>query len=102
MIGICIRATLRSPSSRPLHVLAKPSSTYCRQFSSSQWRKEDPRIPGAGREIVDEFAVLREKYGTSAQPVRQSKDQQLMPSRRSRMHADLPCISSSDPGRKTL
>lgn len=73
MIGTCIRTTLRSPASRPLHILAKPTSTYCRQFSSSQWRKEDPRIPGAGREIVDEFAVLREKYGTSAQTIRQPK-----------------------------
>jgi triacylglycerol lipase len=35
-----------------------------RHFSSSQWRKEDPRISDLGREIIDEFAVMREKYGT--------------------------------------
>jgi triacylglycerol lipase len=34
-----------------------------RPFSSTQWRKEDPRISDFGREIVDEFAVMREDYG---------------------------------------
>ncbi|EOA91462.1 uncharacterized protein SETTUDRAFT_133067 [Exserohilum turcica Et28A] len=64
MIRICIRATLRAPAPRLLPNLHNPTPACYRLFSSSQWRKEDPRMPGAGREIVDEFAVLREKYYT--------------------------------------
>lgn len=64
MIRICIRATLRAPAPRLLPNLHNPTPACYRLFSSSQWRKEDPRMPGAGREIVDEFAVLREKYCT--------------------------------------
>lgn len=59
MIRICTRATLRSSTLTPLRC-----SLVYRQFSSTSWRKEDPRIEDFGREIVDEFAVLREKYGT--------------------------------------
>ena len=63
MILICFRTALRSPVPRPTYNFPKATSLCCRQFNSAQWRKEDPRMPGAGREIVDEFAVLREKYG---------------------------------------
>ncbi|KAF2128108.1 alpha/beta-hydrolase [Dothidotthia symphoricarpi CBS 119687] len=59
MIRICARATVRSPA---LCVL-RQSQVY-RQFSSTQWRKEDPRIENAGREITDDYAALREKYDT--------------------------------------
>ncbi|CAO2657935.1 Nn.00g071950.m01.CDS01 [Neocucurbitaria sp. VM-36] len=57
MIRICARATLRSPTLVP----PRCSLSY-RKFSSTQWRKEDPRIQSFGREITDEFAVMREKY----------------------------------------
>lgn len=57
MIRICTRAILRSSRVTPLQ-----SSFGYRHFSSTLLRKEDPRIEDFGREIVDEFAVLREKY----------------------------------------
>lgn len=63
MIQICARATIRS------HKLSAPAiclSTQWlarRQFSGTSWRKEDPRIESMGREITDEFAVIRDEYG---------------------------------------
>ncbi|KAI4617754.1 hypothetical protein J4E83_006086 [Alternaria metachromatica] len=61
MIRICARATIRSPVYRIISCTLSPINAT-RQFSSSQCRKEDPRISDFGREIVDEFAVMREKY----------------------------------------
>ncbi|KAI4607752.1 hypothetical protein J4E80_009493 [Alternaria sp. BMP 0032] len=61
MIRICARATIRSPVYRTTSCILSPINAT-RQFSSSQCRKEDPRISDFGREIVDEFAVMREKY----------------------------------------
>ncbi|KAI4684783.1 uncharacterized protein J4E88_004224 [Alternaria novae-zelandiae] len=61
MIRICARATIRSPVYRITSCTLSPINST-RQFSSSQCRKEDPRISDFGREIVDEFAVMREKY----------------------------------------
>jgi len=34
-----------------------------RQFTSAPRLKEDPRIESMGKEIIDEFAVIREQYG---------------------------------------
>ncbi|KAI4631677.1 uncharacterized protein J4E87_002383 [Alternaria ethzedia] len=61
MVRICARATIRSPVYRITSCTLSPINAT-RQFSSSQCRKEDPRISDFGREIVDEFAVMREKY----------------------------------------
>ncbi|KAI4925880.1 uncharacterized protein J4E92_006616 [Alternaria infectoria] len=61
MIRICARATIRSSVYRTTSCTLSPINVT-RQFSSSQCRKEDPRISDFGREIVDEFAVMREKY----------------------------------------
>jgi hypothetical protein len=58
MIRIYARAHVRSPTlfiQTELHVR--------RSFSSTQWRKEDPRLEDFGRKITDDFAVMREKYG---------------------------------------
>ncbi|CAN9325711.1 unnamed protein product [Alternaria sp. RS040] len=63
MIRICARVTTRSSAYKATPFRNSPTYT-ARQFSSSQWRKEDPRISDFGREIVDEFAVMREKYDT--------------------------------------
>ncbi|CAN9306810.1 alpha/beta-hydrolase [Alternaria alternata] len=63
MIRICARVTTRSSANKATPFRNSPIYT-ARQFSSSQWRKEDPRISDFGREIVDEFAVMREKYDT--------------------------------------
>lgn len=63
MIRTCFRAALRPSVPRSACTFTKTTSVPFRPFSGTQWRKEDPRMPGAGREIVDEFAVLREKYG---------------------------------------
>ncbi|RYN33346.1 hypothetical protein AA0115_g3182 [Alternaria tenuissima] len=63
MIRICARVTTRSSAYKATPFRNSPIYT-ARQFSSSQWRKEDPRISDSGREIVDEFAVMREKYDT--------------------------------------
>ncbi|KAI5374602.1 hypothetical protein J4E82_006656 [Alternaria postmessia] len=63
MIRICARVTTRSSAYKATPFRNSPIYT-ARQFSSSQWRKEDPRISDFGREIVDEFAVMREKYDT--------------------------------------
>ncbi|RYN80041.1 hypothetical protein AA0117_g3154 [Alternaria alternata] len=63
MIRICARVTTRSSAYKATPFRKSPTYT-ARQFSSSQWRKEDPRISDFGREIVDEFAVMREKYDT--------------------------------------
>ena len=68
MIRICARATFRSRTT--------PTRTLClstqwlaqRQFSSTAWRREDPRIESMGREIIDEFAVIREEYGKCIAP----------------------------------
>ena len=59
MIRLCARATFRSSKSTPIRC----AITY-RHFSGAPWRKEDPRIQDFGREIIDEFAVMREKYST--------------------------------------
>ena len=67
MIRVYFRAALHSPVPRSAYALPRITFAYRRQFNSTQWRKEDPRMPGAGREIVDEFAVLREKYGICAE-----------------------------------
>ncbi|KAH7394313.1 Alpha/Beta hydrolase protein [Pyrenochaeta sp. MPI-SDFR-AT-0127] len=64
MIRICTRAILRSSRVTPLQ-----SSFGYRHFSSTLLRKEDPRIEDFGREIVDEFAVLREKYDSQKHTV---------------------------------
>jgi triacylglycerol lipase len=64
MIRTCARVTIRSSAYRTTPYIISPIYAT-RQFSSSQWRKEDPRISDFGREIIDEFAVMREKYGTS-------------------------------------
>ncbi|KAG9188335.1 triacylglycerol lipase [Alternaria panax] len=63
MIRICARVTARSSAYRTAPYLHS-SIHATRQFSSSQWREEDPRISDFGREIIDEFAVMREKYET--------------------------------------
>ncbi|KAF1831026.1 alpha/beta-hydrolase [Decorospora gaudefroyi] len=63
MIRICVRATPRSPVCTSIPILLRPTCT-ARQFSSSSWRKEDPRLSNFGRELVDEFAVMRDKYDT--------------------------------------
>lgn len=58
MIRIYARAHIRSPT------LLRRSQLHARRsISSTQWRKEDPRLEDFGRKITDEFAVLREKYG---------------------------------------
>jgi triacylglycerol lipase len=62
MIRICARATLRSPRFESTPCLLRRTHAL-RCFSSTQWRKEDPRLSNFGREIVDEFAVMRENYG---------------------------------------
>ncbi|KAH6878673.1 Alpha/Beta hydrolase protein [Alternaria rosae] len=61
MIRIYARATIRSPVYSTTSCILSPKNAT-RQFSRSQCRKEDPRISDFGREIVDEFAVMREKY----------------------------------------
>ncbi|CAG5171100.1 uncharacterized protein ALTATR162_LOCUS7277 [Alternaria atra] len=63
MIRTCARVTTRSSAYRTTPYIISPIYAT-RQFSSSQWRKEDPRISDFGREIIDEFAVMREKYDT--------------------------------------
>lgn len=35
-----------------------------RSFSNAQSRKEDPRLQDIGRVLKDEYAVVRERYGT--------------------------------------
>jgi triacylglycerol lipase len=62
MIRICTRATLRSPLYKPTSCYLRPVYAS-RRFGASPWRKEDPRISDFGREIIDEFAVMREDYG---------------------------------------
>jgi hypothetical protein len=64
MIRTCARASVRStrPCSRTLPVLLQPVIRL--HFSSTALRSEDPRIANLGREIKDEYAVIREKYGT--------------------------------------
>ncbi|KAH5244796.1 hypothetical protein HBI71_190560 [Parastagonospora nodorum] len=59
MIRICARATFRS--SIPLTRQKWPAPRF---FSSTQWRREDPRLDEFGRRITDEFAEMREKYDT--------------------------------------
>ncbi|KAI8933473.1 hypothetical protein NX059_009211 [Plenodomus lindquistii] len=61
MIHLCTRATLRS-STQIASIRFLRQTTVQRTFSVSSCRKEDPRIQDFGREITDEFAVLREKY----------------------------------------
>lgn len=61
MIRICTRATLRSPQSTITLPLLRRAWAF-RQFSISPCRKEDPRFQDFGREIRDEFAVLRDDY----------------------------------------
>ncbi|KAF1935831.1 alpha/beta-hydrolase [Clathrospora elynae] len=61
MIRIFTRAAVRSPASTLGYPVLRQGQA-CRRFSSSPWRKEDPRISNFGREIVDEYAVMREKY----------------------------------------
>jgi hypothetical protein len=65
MIRTCARVSLRSPtlSSRTLPILLQPVIRL--HFSSTAWYKEDPRISTLGREIKDEYAVIRDQYGTS-------------------------------------
>jgi len=63
MIRTCARVTTPSSAYRTTPYTISPIYAT-RQFSSSQWRKEDPRISDFGREIIDEFAVMREKYDT--------------------------------------
>ncbi|KAF2853363.1 alpha/beta-hydrolase [Plenodomus tracheiphilus IPT5] len=63
MIHIFTRATLRSPNSiATIRFLRRAHAQ--RQFSTSSCRKEDPRIQDFGREITDEFAILRDEYST--------------------------------------
>jgi hypothetical protein len=63
MIRTCARATIRSHTS-PTPLLCLSTQWLAqRQFSSTAWRKEDPRIESMGKEITDEFAVIREEYG---------------------------------------
>lgn len=63
MIRTCARATIRSRTS-PTPLLCLSTQWLARrQFSSTAWRKEDPRIESMGKEITDEFAVIREEYG---------------------------------------
>ncbi|KAM3439323.1 hypothetical protein NHJ13734_003767 [Beauveria thailandica] len=40
-----------------------------RPFCNSSSVGKDPRIPGAGREIIDDFAQLREHYATPKYPI---------------------------------
>ncbi|KAM3525288.1 hypothetical protein NHJ13051_004073 [Beauveria bassiana] len=40
-----------------------------RTFCTSRRLGKDPRIPGAGREIIDDFAQLREHYATPKYPI---------------------------------
>jgi triacylglycerol lipase len=63
MLRICARVTARSSAYKTTPYILSPAHAT-RQFSSSQWRKEDPRISDFGREIIDEFAVMRENYDT--------------------------------------
>jgi triacylglycerol lipase len=58
MIRIYRRAIIRSPT-----LLARAPTPARLPFSSTPWRKEDPRLEDFGRKITDEFAVMREKYG---------------------------------------
>jgi hypothetical protein len=64
MIRTRARASIRStkPCLRTLPVLFQPVIRL--HFSSTALRAEDPRIANLGREIKDEYAVIREKYGT--------------------------------------
>ncbi|KAH9863953.1 hypothetical protein J1614_009886 [Plenodomus biglobosus] len=63
MINFCTRATFRSPHSIATIRFLRRAHVQ-RQFSTSSCRKEDPRIQDLGREITDEFAILRDEYKT--------------------------------------
>ena len=63
MIRTCARATTRSRASLTPPSYLSTQWLARRQFSSTAWRKEDPRIESMGKEIIDEFAVIREDYG---------------------------------------
>ncbi|KAH6643043.1 Alpha/Beta hydrolase protein [Boeremia exigua] len=64
MILTCARAAIRSRTNSPPATCIFKYSLARRQFTSTSWRKEDPRIESMGREITDEFAVIREEYAT--------------------------------------
>ncbi|KAJ4982931.1 triacylglycerol lipase [Stagonosporopsis vannaccii] len=64
MIQICARATVRSRTTFTPGTWSSLQLLARRQFASTPRRKEDPRIESMGKEITDEFAVIREQYGT--------------------------------------
>ena len=64
MIRTWARATIRSRTPPTPFLCLSTQWLARRQFSSTAWRKEDPRIESMGKEITDEFAVIREEYGT--------------------------------------
>ncbi|ATY65520.1 triacylglycerol lipase [Cordyceps militaris] len=54
---------------RPLPLLSPRPTHGSRTFCASARVHNDPRIPGVGREIVDDFAQLREHYATPKYPI---------------------------------
>lgn len=63
MIRLCVRATIRSHATQNSLSCTSTQWLARRQFNSTAWRKDDPRIESMSKEITDEFAVIREEYG---------------------------------------
>lgn len=63
MIRLCVRASFRSRTIQKPCLYTSTKWLARHQFSSTAWRKEDPRIESMSKEITDEFAVIREDYG---------------------------------------
>ncbi|KAM3474144.1 hypothetical protein MY8738_008027 [Beauveria namnaoensis] len=61
-------AVHQRPLPLPL-LLRRRRSHGFRTFCTSRRLGKDPRIPGAGREIIDDFAQLREHYATPKYPI---------------------------------
>ncbi|KAF2140006.1 uncharacterized protein K452DRAFT_299970 [Aplosporella prunicola CBS 121167] len=60
---------LSSTRCRQFGIATKQANALCRALSSSASRKQDPRLSDLGREIRDEYAVLREEYETPKHPI---------------------------------
>lgn len=63
MIRTCARASFRSRTLNASALCVSAQWLSRRQFSGTISCKEDPRIESMGREIIDEFAVIRQDYG---------------------------------------
>lgn len=53
----------------------KPFSSCCSHGKEKKTNDDDPRINDLGRAIEDDFATIRETYGTSCHAVKQGVEQ---------------------------